>query len=155
MFLNTPDMKACPSGNAEKATFVRVNDPAPHLEKTGTTNLYDYIQSFTESTDYTTILRGMVKGDPVASARATQMLTERPDPQWGNQTERPDLREVGHAIFDAKVTYDKLGGVAKLGMSFQDFLSSVRIAQGNPVAVKPAAETHAAASAVEKGGDAQ
>lgn len=130
--VNFPGECATPTGSGKKATFVRVDDDrqGPHLEKTGETDLYAYIQSFTESTDYTSILRKMTSGDAVASARAVEILSSRPDPEYGDAVDRPDLRSLYSSIIESKTLFDKLGGTAKTGLTFQEFLGSVEIVKG-------------------------
>lgn len=130
--VNFPGECSTPAGSGKKATFVRVDDPktGPVLKKTGETDLYAYIQSFTESTDYTSILRKMTSGDAVASARAVEILSSRPDPEYGDGVDRPDLRSIYSSIVESKAIYDKMGGMQKTGLSFQDFLGSVEIIKG-------------------------
>lgn len=131
MFKNVPEFKANNSGAKEKKTFTRIENPVPHIEATGKMNVYDYIQSFTEQTDYTSMLEKMDAGDPVAQARATSILAncDRKE-QYGDDSRTYGLNDIYNSVVQAKTIYDGLGGNSKLGLTFQEFLSSAEIIRG-------------------------
>lgn len=153
--LNLPQFKPTSAGGKTRATFVRQDDPTAHLVSTGVENLYDQIQSYMDDTDYVSILEKAASGNPAARVRAINMMTESNPveyPEGYDDRNKTSLRDVFDSIVASKSAYDKAGGLAKLGMSFQDFLSSVKVYRGQPV--QPAAEAAPAASTSE-GGDEQ
>lgn len=120
-----PTPKACNSGSPLMPEYIRVDDPRPHLVKTADTDFDAYIQSFAEEADYVSILEKMMKGDPVASAKATVMLggNGRAIPTgYVDDSKSFDLKTLHNSIASAHELYEKLGGTQKLGMTFEDFL---------------------------------
>lgn len=143
---NMPEMTDSPAGAKVKNTYKRVEN---HLEKTGEMNLYDYIQSFREQTDYTTLLEKMSRGDAIATAKVTQILADgeaNPKQYGGVDDNSQTLQTVFASIQKSKSVYDQLGGQEKLGLSFKEFLSYGEIVSGQ----KPAEP--AAAAEVPEGG---
>lgn len=141
MFKNVPEFKANNSGAKEKKTFTRVESPVPHIEATGKMNVYDYIQSFTEQTDYTSMLEKMHDGDPVAQARVSNILANNTrQEQYGDDSRKIGLTDIYSSVVEAKNIYDGLGGNSKLGMTFQEFLASAEIIRGNSPEETPAPE---------------
>lgn len=149
MFKNVPEMKSNNSGSKVKLTYTRVEDPVPHIEATGKMNVYDYIQSFTEQTDYTSMLEKVNDGDPVAQARVSNILANNVrQEQYGDDSRKIGLTDIYSSVVEAKNVYDGLGGNSKLGMSFQEFLSSAEIIRGKSPDPAPAPDP---ASAPEGG----
>ena len=122
-----PTPKANCSGLRIRDQFVRNDDPIPHLVKTGEIDFDDFIQSFADAADYVSILEKMMKGDPVATAKATAILggSGREIPSgYVDDSKSYDLKQVYNSIQGASDFYTRLGGAKKLGMSFEEFLSN-------------------------------
>lgn len=98
------------------------------LVETGTRNWQEEIDSYKESTDYTTLLERMERGDPVAEARALQAITAnmREPFDFVDDSSAPDLRQISDAMIEARRIYDDLGLSAK-GLAFEDFLSTCEV----------------------------
>lgn len=124
MLQNRPTKKANKPGSKFHAEFLRVETPHPHIKLTGKTDFQAYIQSFQESTDYTTILEKMVKGDPVATAQAVNILAgsnRQAVPDYVDDSVNIDLRTVASSVYRAADFYQHIGGKEKTGRDFIEF----------------------------------
>lgn len=114
-----------PVGDPVKNNYIRVDekDGSQHLEKCGTTNIQEGIDSYAEQTDYTSLLEKMEKGDPVATTKAAEILIPAEPPVFGDDSAEISLRKICDARLTAKRIFDSAGGQKSLGMSFDEFLS--------------------------------
>lgn len=119
------------SGKPIKNTYMRQDneDGSRELVKTGEKNVQEEIDSYAEQTDYTKLLERMEKGDPVAAATATQIITPAVAPVFGDDSAEISLRKIADARLTAKRVFDAAGGEKALGLSFEQFLSTAEVQQ--------------------------
>lgn len=114
------DRKRCfaPVGSRtrDKMSVVVDSNGVRHLEKTGETDFYSYIQSFKDSVDLKQIIeRCALSGD--------MSMLQKVQGTYGDYVGIPgDLRSLEHLRMGAEGAYDALSAEIKAKISFDDFL---------------------------------